>query len=574
MRKKKMEPALTGDCGDPMLADAADLRGLCWMKLDMCRLQGSDFMHLANNEEFGAALKLWVAAMRQVPAGSLPNNDRIIASLAGYANAPKGWSKVKDMALYGWVPCNDDRLYHPVICDMVLEIQNGKHSAQGFSKTATETSEEKRRRQNRERVKRWRQAKASETHDGGLSESKVSLSEASVGVDAEVQRHGHVTQCVTTGVTQKSVTESITVMGSNITGNGYSIEKEEEKNKSNGNTHTSVTPNGVTESNTDHAVTHYAEPPVMHYSQEHTHRAPTIIPAKQACLTDQEWDGYFSDSQHHDVTPSNNAMDDETLGTSHHHADRMTFVLSPECDAAVLADSAEGTLTLAMEEPLEELPSDNMVSDPFSDLGDSLDALVSDPDLSGPLSASDSLQGDGVFDGSHDQSCDHSYVADGSCGHEENNTDAVLTSGSGDKEKPSAKTASRSARFPEFWAAYPCKEGKKPCEAKWKAKNLDRLADVILADIALRSEKHYRWLDGFIPNPLTYLNQERWNDAIMISPAKALSKEEVSNSGKDAAMRAIFGDDVDPAYYQGMSPKGQRTAANVMQWVAAKNAEL
>ena len=67
-------------------------------------------------------------------------------------------------------------------------------------------------------------------------------------------------------------------------------------------------------------------------------------------------------------------------------------------------------------------------------------------------------------------------------------------------------------RFEEFWTAYPKKVGRKPCETKWKAKRLDAHADTILADIANRLANDGRWLDGFIPNPSTYLAQERWTD--------------------------------------------------------------
>jgi len=67
-------------------------------------------------------------------------------------------------------------------------------------------------------------------------------------------------------------------------------------------------------------------------------------------------------------------------------------------------------------------------------------------------------------------------------------------------------------RFEEFWLAYPTKVGKKPCAAKWKARKLDRVADVILADVRRRIADDRRWRDGFVPNPETYLNQDRWND--------------------------------------------------------------
>lgn len=68
--------------------------------------------------------------------------------------------------------------------------------------------------------------------------------------------------------------------------------------------------------------------------------------------------------------------------------------------------------------------------------------------------------------------------------------------------------------FDDFWAAYPTKVAKPQCRAKWKSKGLERFAQAILADIAAKKANDRRWADGFIPNPQTYLNQERWNDPV------------------------------------------------------------
>jgi uncharacterized protein YdaU (DUF1376 family) len=69
-------------------------------------------------------------------------------------------------------------------------------------------------------------------------------------------------------------------------------------------------------------------------------------------------------------------------------------------------------------------------------------------------------------------------------------------------------------RFPEFWQAYPNKTGRKPCAVAWRARRLDGIADEIIANVCARAVSDRKWLDGFIPNPLTYLNQERWKDPI------------------------------------------------------------
>jgi hypothetical protein len=95
-----------------------DLRGLPWMPIDTVRLLDSDLWALSTGEEFKAALKLWCKAWQQVPASSLPEDDRILASLSGTGRL---WAKVKPMALRGFVKCSDGRLYHPVIAEKALD---------------------------------------------------------------------------------------------------------------------------------------------------------------------------------------------------------------------------------------------------------------------------------------------------------------------------------------------------------------------------------------------------------------------------------------------------------------------
>jgi len=70
------------------------------------------------------------------------------------------------------------------------------------------------------------------------------------------------------------------------------------------------------------------------------------------------------------------------------------------------------------------------------------------------------------------------------------------------------------SRFEDFWSAYPKKVGKAAAQAKWKSKRLDAKADELIADIQLRAGSDRKWLEGYIPNPLTYLSQERWHDEI------------------------------------------------------------
>jgi len=69
-------------------------------------------------------------------------------------------------------------------------------------------------------------------------------------------------------------------------------------------------------------------------------------------------------------------------------------------------------------------------------------------------------------------------------------------------------------RFDAFWTQYPSghRKAKKRCREIWVRKRLDERADEILADLARRPEQDDQWVQGYIPNPSTYLNQERWGD--------------------------------------------------------------
>lgn len=88
--------------------------------------------------------------------------------------------------------------------------------------------------------------------------------------------------------------------------------------------------------------------------------------------------------------------------------------------------------------------------------------------------------------------------------------------------------------FEIFWKQYPKKEGKKPCKEIWIRIKPD--LDAVLSAL-LWQKQSKRWMEGFIPNPKTYLNQERWLDEPSIEPSK---KESVQESKLN--MMKQFGD--------------------------------
>lgn len=71
-------------------------------------------------------------------------------------------------------------------------------------------------------------------------------------------------------------------------------------------------------------------------------------------------------------------------------------------------------------------------------------------------------------------------------------------------------------RFPDFWQAWPSterKQDRKKCLEKWHRHGWDDEADAIVAHVtAMKATR--KWLDGYEPAPLTYLNNERWRDGV------------------------------------------------------------
>lgn len=102
---------------EPIVPADLNLRDFAFMPLDVHRLLTSETWMLGTGDERAAAMTLWLASWHEVPAGSLPDNDRMLERLANC----KTWRKVRAHALRGWVSDGAGRLYHPVVCEKALE---------------------------------------------------------------------------------------------------------------------------------------------------------------------------------------------------------------------------------------------------------------------------------------------------------------------------------------------------------------------------------------------------------------------------------------------------------------------
>lgn len=116
----------------PLTPHDCDLRDFPSMLLDVARLRASALAANETPEACWAAVLLWAASWHEVPAASMPDDEKWIATAAGYAirgKIDRAWPKVRDGALRKFVKCDDGRLYHPVVAEKALECWLSKLAA-------------------------------------------------------------------------------------------------------------------------------------------------------------------------------------------------------------------------------------------------------------------------------------------------------------------------------------------------------------------------------------------------------------------------------------------------------------
>jgi hypothetical protein len=114
---------------DPLIPLDCDLTDFQFMPLDVARLRDSELATLESPEACWAAVLLWCVSWHQIPAASLPNDDRMLAKYAGYLSRGKidpAWNKIRDGAMRNWILCSDNRYYHPVVAEKALTAWKSK----------------------------------------------------------------------------------------------------------------------------------------------------------------------------------------------------------------------------------------------------------------------------------------------------------------------------------------------------------------------------------------------------------------------------------------------------------------
>ncbi len=86
-------------------------------------------------------------------------------------------------------------------------------------------------------------------------------------------------------------------------------------------------------------------------------------------------------------------------------------------------------------------------------------------------------------------------------------------------------TRSTEMTFEDFWKEYPKRVAKKKTEEIWKRRKLFTIADEIIESVIQHKKHDGEWLRGFIPNPPTFLNGDRWNDEVIESEGTKRERE-------------------------------------------------
>jgi uncharacterized protein YdaU (DUF1376 family) len=104
----------------PLVPAGVDLRDFPFMPLEVGRLLRSrTWLHARRRPEIAFYLvNLWVGAWHEVPAGSLPDDDEVLADVARCT--PARWRKLREPVMAAWLRCADGRLYHPVVAEKAL----------------------------------------------------------------------------------------------------------------------------------------------------------------------------------------------------------------------------------------------------------------------------------------------------------------------------------------------------------------------------------------------------------------------------------------------------------------------
>jgi hypothetical protein len=108
---------------DPLVPSHIAFSGHSFVQFGIQWLTESDFAFLSG-EGYKAAIMLLSKSWQQTPAASLPDDDRLLANMAGFGRGPTAvteFKKVKDEALSDFVLCSDGRFYSQALAPRAID---------------------------------------------------------------------------------------------------------------------------------------------------------------------------------------------------------------------------------------------------------------------------------------------------------------------------------------------------------------------------------------------------------------------------------------------------------------------
>lgn len=106
---------------EPLVPAECTMSGNDWFPLHFDRLRKSKWWRRATDLARARNVMLWGEAYKQVPAGSMPDDDDELAEAAGFGMDVDAFMAAKHEIMSPWVFCADGRWYHPTVCEVVLE---------------------------------------------------------------------------------------------------------------------------------------------------------------------------------------------------------------------------------------------------------------------------------------------------------------------------------------------------------------------------------------------------------------------------------------------------------------------
>jgi hypothetical protein len=112
----------------PLVPANVDLRSMPEMPLEVALFKDASVIVSITDAAFKAAVLLWAASWHQIPASSLPDDDKILSMIAGYGREVSCWLEVKEQALWKFIKCSDGRWYHPKIAEKAIRTWEYRES--------------------------------------------------------------------------------------------------------------------------------------------------------------------------------------------------------------------------------------------------------------------------------------------------------------------------------------------------------------------------------------------------------------------------------------------------------------